>query len=128
MEFKLAQKDKHDDPTCSSDDGSPQASGWCPKTFEANAKKAGRGPVEYKTDNKLDGDIITTQSNIKREEKNLGHDLTIGEEKPKKETAKADKKPADSQKVQLKDFIDDDADAEDREILDSIKQAENSLG
>ena len=32
--------------------------------------------VEYKTDGKLDHDIITTQDNIKREEKRLGHDLS----------------------------------------------------
>jgi len=74
--LSLATKEKNDRPTCSSDDGSPQASGYCPKTI-ANREHANNKNVYYKTDDKLDSDIITTHDNIKREEKRLGHDLTM---------------------------------------------------
>tara|TARA_B110000285_G_C14646714_1_gene390041 strand:- start:133 stop:357 length:225 start_codon:yes stop_codon:yes gene_type:complete len=62
----------HDTPTCSSDDGSGMASGWCPKDQEKYQKEHGH-QVDYNFDEKLDSDIIASQDNVKREEKRLGN-------------------------------------------------------
>jgi hypothetical protein len=73
----LVSREKNDGPYHSSDDGFPSCVGYCPKTMAAREKASGH-VVEYKTDDKLDSDIITTQGNIKREESRLGYDLSKG--------------------------------------------------
>ena len=47
IDFKLAQK--KDSPSCSSDDGSDSASGYCPETFKARAAKKFRISEDIKS-------------------------------------------------------------------------------
>jgi len=62
----LAQREKDDRPSCSSDDGSPSASGYCPKTI-AKREAANRPyPINYPVPNfGMDHDIVGTAASIK---------------------------------------------------------------
>jgi len=70
----LASKEKVDRPSCSSDDGYPSASGYCPKTIAKREAANSPYPMNYPVPNLgVDHDIIGTEASIKQAEGSVGH-------------------------------------------------------